>query len=342
MINLTIRSLPLQTVLQDLADKIGSTLEEDCRVYSVRIPDAFGSGKITGINFLSGLGVIFYNCIFKNDSALSFTEDAVHPLKFLYCLEGEIRHRLTSDLEYKQVNRLQSVIVASQLNGGHTLEFKKGNQIKLCSLEIDRAIFAKSSLVSKGQIHPKLYEILIDINAQNSFYHQGDFSLKMYDTLSEIYDNDDVGILRLLYIQSVAAQLTFLQLAQFEEELNRTPAQLALRKNEIETIKQVASSLRKDLSQPKNIEGLAQEVGTNSNKLQTGFKILYGTTINGFIKEERLTKANFLLANTDLSITEVVREIGLVNRGYFAKQFSEKYGLTPQEFKLKNKKSLAI
>ena len=64
---------------------------------------------------------------------------------------------------------------------------------------------------------------------------------------------------------------------------------------------------------------MAKAVGSNPTKLQQNFKMVYGTTVNGYTKNARLERAAELLNLTDKSISEIVKEVGLINRGYFSK-----------------------
>ncbi len=83
------------------------------------------------------------------------------------------------------------------------------------------------------------------------------------------------------------------------------------------------------MREPVNIDFLAKTIGTNSPRLQQCFKLVYGTTVNGYIKKARIEKASHLLTTSNLPVTEIISEVGLINRGYFSKIFKELYGLTP-------------
>jgi AraC-like DNA-binding protein len=51
-----------------------------------------------------------------------------------------------------------------------------------------------------------------------------------------------------------------------------------------------------------------------------------------------MEKAAQLLTETDMSIQEVISEVGIISRSYFYKEFANKYGMTPKDYR-KIKKS---
>ena len=67
------------------------------------------------------------------------------------------------------------------------------------------------------------------------------------------------------------------------------------------------------------------------------FKDLSGITPSDFIKKYRMEKAAQLLLETDMSIQEVIESIGISSRPYFYKEFADKYGTTPKNYRAHHK-----
>ncbi|MGF7110328.1 helix-turn-helix domain-containing protein [Treponema pedis] len=86
------------------------------------------------------------------------------------------------------------------------------------------------------------------------------------------------------------------------------------------------------------IAELTKRFALNQQKTVTGFKELFHTTINGYTKKMRMTKALELLHKTDLSIIAVAQAVGYYGDGFFQKAFKETYGITPNKMRkeLKN------
>lgn len=122
MTSITIQSIPLDAVIKDIAQEFSVKHRENCKENSLNIPAGLGEGTIKAINFERGLGLIQYDCTFQEKVEVCFTLNEVHPLKFLYILEGELEHRFQNEKESHLINQYQNAIVASKGHNGHILK----------------------------------------------------------------------------------------------------------------------------------------------------------------------------------------------------------------------------
>ena len=83
---------------------------------------------------------------------------------------------------------------------------------------------------------------------------------------------------------------------------------------------------------------LAEKMHVSPRQFYRKFKDLSGITPSDFIKKYRIVKAAHLLAETDLSIQEVIESVGISSRPYFYKEFAEKYGTTPKNYRMQHRK----
>ena len=58
-----------------------------------------------------------------------------------------------------------------------------------------------------------------------------------------------------------------------------------------------------------------------------------GQTYCEFLQNVRLLKAEQLLNQTDLTVSEIAEQVGYRNKGYFYKLFTEKYSVTPSQYR---------
>jgi AraC family transcriptional regulator len=63
------------------------------------------------------------------------------------------------------------------------------------------------------------------------------------------------------------------------------------------------------------------------------FKKLTGATPHNYLAGIRATRAQTLLADTDLSVTEVAAQVGYLSASHFTKAFRLATGTTPREFR---------
>ena len=83
---------------------------------------------------------------------------------------------------------------------------------------------------------------------------------------------------------------------------------------------------------------LAEKMHVSPRQFYRKYKDLSGITPSDFIKKYRIVKAAHLLAETDLSIQEVIESVGISSRPYFYKEFAEKYGTTPKNYRMQHRK----
>lgn len=92
----------------------------------------------------------------------------------------------------------------------------------------------------------------------------------------------------------------------------------------------------KILSAPQNnwtIEELAQEINLCKSQFVQLFQKELGISPIKFIRQLRFEKARELLETTFLSVKEISVSVGFNDQSHFVRDFKEKYGKTPTEFR---------
>ncbi|MGJ8667261.1 MAG: helix-turn-helix domain-containing protein [Patiriisocius sp.] len=336
MKKIAVQSLPLFEVITDIAQALDVPYHENCGEYHLDLPPDLGTGYIKGINFDGGFGIIMYKCTFNEDVEFHFVVDDVHPLKFLYCLAGQLDHRFQDGKENNTIEQYQSSIVASKNRNGHILHFKANTNIEIGSLEIDREKFKVKMDCELKNLTPELKNLFRDKEASKQFYHNGYFSLQIADLFrnSESFDSND--FIRRIYLEGKAYQILTHQIIQFHDDIQDDGNRTLLRKSEVNQVNKATTIIEEEINDLDNIEQIAERVGLNINKLQQGFKYLHNSTVNEYIQNCRLDLAKKLLNKTDYNISEIVEKIGLSSKSYFSKVFKERYGIPPSDFRKKN------
>jgi len=84
---------------------------------------------------------------------------------------------------------------------------------------------------------------------------------------------------------------------------------------------------------PPSIKELARLCGTNDFKLKKHFKKVNKTTIYAYIQKLRLEKANLLLREHLMSVSEIAVKVGYKHQGHFSAIFFKTYGVYPKDLK---------
>ena len=86
-----------------------------------------------------------------------------------------------------------------------------------------------------------------------------------------------------------------------------------------------------------DVNHLASEIGWSKSHTFRKVRSVTGISANQFIKEIRLQEAARLILNSHLNASEISYKVGFSSPSYFNKCFSKYYGITPGEYKEKNK-----
>ena len=81
------------------------------------------------------------------------------------------------------------------------------------------------------------------------------------------------------------------------------------------------------------LKRLANIACMSESKLKTCFKQYFGCTVTRYIQARRMSQAEYLLPNTDLSIGQIAQTVGYSTSSRFAELFRKSTGLLPGEFR---------
>lgn len=102
---------------------------------------------------------------------------------------------------------------------------------------------------------------------------------------------------------------------------------------EIDIAGKAKKIILQNYNNPPSIKELANLCGTNDFKLKKHFKKVYQTTIYVYVQKLRLEKANLLLRENLMSVSEIANEIGYKHQGHFSAIFYKAYGVYPKDLK---------
>jgi len=86
-----------------------------------------------------------------------------------------------------------------------------------------------------------------------------------------------------------------------------------------------------------NLNSLAKELHQSLSVLSKMIKQTTGHTFQEHLMRKRFQKSVMFLVETDLPIEEIAYNVGYENLSYFYRQFKERYGMTPRQYRIKHK-----
>jgi transcriptional regulator GlxA family with amidase domain len=91
--------------------------------------------------------------------------------------------------------------------------------------------------------------------------------------------------------------------------------------------------LHEEMADPPGLIELAHRVGTNQTRLGRAFQTHLGMSIFEYLREQRLVRAQELLATTGQQIQQIADTVGFKRPGDFTTAFRLRFGLTPREYR---------
>lgn len=131
-------------------------------------------------------------------------------------------------------------------------------------------------------------------------------------------------------------QESFLEMLQLKSIGSTDDLQLST--TDLQAIQRCHDILTRQLKYPPSVKELSEQLLIGEQKLTTGFKELYHTTIGKFVKDQKLQVAANLLTTSDMSIDEISTEVGYSHPSNLGKAFKSKYLRTPLQYRKFNQR----
>ncbi|GEM_PF-1616197 len=132
-----------------------------------------------------------------------------------------------------------------------------------------------------------------------------------------------------LYLEAKVIEIIATRLAQVEaneSEAGRT----ALTSRDAALIEEARHIMLNRYNDPPTISELARLVGLNRTKLKAGFRMLFGTTVFGLVRSQRMQMALELMQEGTCNVTEAAHAVGYNSPGAFAAAFKAEFGFSPR------------
>lgn len=145
------------------------------------------------------------------------------------------------------------------------------------------------------------------------------------------------GMTKRLFLESKVLELTAFLVEQSMPALDQVNATLSA--ETIDCVYHARQILLERLSQPPTLLELARQVGLNDCSLKRGFRQVFGTTVFGYLQQQRMVQAQQLLSQGRMNVQEVARAVGYSSRSNFAAAFRRQFGLNPSAYLAQRKSS---
>ncbi|PWK87044.1 AraC family transcriptional regulator [Lentzea atacamensis] len=145
--------------------------------------------------------------------------------------------------------------------------------------------------------------------------------------------HDELAHRREGYREAVSAHLVLLLVG-----VSRLAADVVgdLRENAEPLLAEVFDVIEQRYREPLSLREVAAAVRISPGHLTSTVRRRTGRTVQGWITERRMVQARRLLATTELPISDIARQAGFPDAGYFARTFGKLHGMSPSGWRSVN------
>ena len=185
---------------------------------------------------------------------------------------------------------------------------------------------------------PQALKHLIRPSESACYKRAGKTSPMMSALLQQVLQCPYKGLTKQMYLESKAIELLAL-LMEEEANIHQGDVQATLLEfGYRDRIHYAQEILLKNLTDPPSLLELARQIGMCDYNLKRGFKEIFGTTVFGYLRDRRLERAQQLLLEPWMTVTEAARVVGYESRSAFTIAFKQKYGVSPKAYQMSARK----
>lgn len=266
-------------------------------------------------------------CNFKNLANWDDVAAGSDQLKLHFRLRGSASYALTDHDDF-EVHKLTAAALYQPENVEKKELYFAGRREMSVTIFCRLPEFLNNAGISRSTL-PDSMQFLVDSESLDFFYVDFAMNSDLHKTTDALIAMAVEGELRDLYIRSKTSELIclFLQSLKSSEEANATAVRLSQR--DLKILHNARSILDEQYADAPKIVDLARQVGINKLKLTQGFKQIFGLTIYDYLLSVRMAKAQSLLHESELSITQIAFEVGYEYSGNFTTAFRRYFGVPP-------------
>lgn len=279
------------------------------------------------IDFNDGSKIVINEYRPNKDHIVSFAIKNA-PIVFAICLSGHIKVEFYSESGINDIleigNNSFSFFYLPETSG--IIKVNSNENIKIIS--IHTSLNFLNNLIDFDYYSFK-NKIIIE-QQFDRFIELSQSNFQINNSSNQLLECKFKGKTRDLFFKTKLTELIIL----FLEQLNKNYAEYNenISQNDIFKAKEIEKIIMSNMCEIPSLLELANRVSMTHTKLNFLFKHIYGNTVFGYIREQRLIRAKELLEEDKLNITEIAYETGWSSPSHLSKEFKFKYGITPKKF----------
>ena len=292
-------------------------------IYS--LPEKFGSGSMRGDKFSSGLEL--WHSDLKPTRPITVAGETSHEYFGVgFNLIGYSESRLSTHNQTFSVKNGFSAHYIYPTPATMQKDIGVTHNVRI------KIFFDKKTLLDfADEDEEPFLPFLKGLQRQECVTVQGKMETQMQRALNQVISCPYIGKTRNLFLEGKAMELLALKLEQIRIKGKSSLCQPRINKTDIERIHYAAELLVRDPINPPDLTVLAGKIGMGRSKFYQNFKVVFGHSPMGYLRNHRLQVAKQFLRQGTHNVTEAAFAVGFNNLGYFIRAFNAEFGVTPHQ-----------
>ncbi|MEC0238737.1 response regulator [Paenibacillus dokdonensis] len=243
-------------------------------------------------------------------------------------------HQAKQALDYKMLAGKSRLIQFAELESGSFEE------VQSLEMRLD-ALFAEMSNYRLVQIHDELEHVFTLIRRMKSKSTVYNFAIQIISRLDAYLAGLNENLFQMLgmRMENLDILFKFETMDDIQSWLRRRVFEISemlhvkKQKKNNKLLESVCAYVEEHLAQNIALRDVSNLFSFSPNHLGVLFKQGTGINFSDYVVERRMEKACELLRDPHFKIFEVAGRVGYKNLTYFSRQFKDKYGMTPGEYR---------
>lgn len=286
-----------------------------------------GKGYQDLIRVSEGLDLVLCNRVRSRDEVVNFIGEGV--LKLHFRLSGHSRVDLEGETPF-ELNGAGCGLMLHPI-GMNKIETARAGVAEQWAVIHCHSSFLNDALGAERDELPSSLGHFLRNESYVGYQRSLPFTPRMSQGLRELLGSTMTSALRNIEVEGRCLDLISHALDLLMKSDSHRSAQLSRRDSQ--SIQHACAILQRDFRDPPTLRELARSVGINRNKLNHGFRSMFGLTVGDFVTECRMRSAHDLLQLGEHSVSRVAHLVGYDFPGNFTTAFKRYYGILPRALK---------
>ena len=251
------------------------------------------------------------------------------------CLGLEMSFMLSGQNQLEEVRSRHNFIEACwDDSAGGQFRWRSGERVLKLDIHIEPAVFVALIGNEYRDLPGELCQLVQCPQPFQAEFRQVSLTTAaMQAAIHQIFYCPYEGVTRWLYLECKILELMALRLEQIKNNCSSSAKSSGLKTDDVERIYYVRDVLRSQLLDPPMLQDLARLAGLNDCKLKKGFRQIFGTTVFGYVTQQRMERACQLLTQQQ-SVAAVAAAVGYASPTAFSSAFQRRLGTSPKAYQV--------